>query len=94
MHLKRFSLQPLKIKKILYWVSQKYCTELIERNFKLIALIYDMSPFEDSIQPNLNFEPSFVGICPALIERWLFEHAFQNKNVGLASKFWGYQICH
>ena len=36
--------------------------------------------FLDSTLSNLNFEASFVGIRDVLIEIWMLEHEFQNRN--------------
>ena len=56
--------------------------KLIKWNLKLIELIIIMSLFLNSIQSDINFEPSFVGIYQALREIWLFEHEFQARNFG------------
>ena len=54
-------------------------TEVIKQNLKLII---NMLLFLNSIQSNLNFEPSFFGICQVLREKQLFEHEFQARNFG------------
>ena len=43
----------------------------------------------NSTPSKLDFEFSFVGICQTLIEIWLFEHEFQNRNFGKLRIFGG-----
>ena len=62
-------------------VSKMYA-KLFKLNLKLITLITNMLLFLNSIQSDLNFEPSFVGIHQVLKEIWLFEHEFQARNFG------------
>ena len=54
-------------------------TELIKHNLKSIASIINLLLFLNSIQSNLNFEPSFVDVHQVLREIWLFKHEFQDK---------------
>ena len=44
--------------------------------------IINMLLFLNSIQSNLNFEPSFVGINQVLRGIWLYEHEFQARKFG------------
>ena len=55
-------------------------TKLIKHNSTINTV-----QFLNSIQSNLNVEPSFVGIHQVLREIWLFEHEFNFKSEILAN---------
>ena len=51
-------------------------TNFISHNLKLMTMIDNIQQYLDSIQSNVNFEPSFAAIHEVLREIWLFEHKF------------------
>ena len=75
-------------------MSQKKYKKLIKHKLKLISSIDNKYLFLYFKQPNLIFDPSFVGIHLVLIEICPFEHEFQNSNLGQLQISGGrYRIC-